>query len=116
MSSKYVQYFVARNVDGKELTDEKIRDFKRVVMAQAAIIFSLFLLAVLETMDFAWRIEIAESFFFATLGVYCFLLWDMLRNYTSSRKVIVINFIFIMGVFLFGVVGVNPFYPMAPTV
>jgi hypothetical protein len=115
MPSKYLQYIVARNIDGKELTDEKIRDFKRVVLAQVAIIFSLFLLAVFETMDFAWRIEIAESVFFATLGVYCFLLWDMLRNYASSRRVIIVNFIFIMGVFLFGVVGVNPFYPMAPT-
>ena len=111
-----LQYFVARNIDGEELTDEKIRDFKRVVLAQVAIIFSLFLLAVFETMEFHWRIEIAESIFFATLGVYCFLLWDMLRNYASSRRVIIVNFIFIMGVFLFGVVGVNPFYPMAHAV
>jgi hypothetical protein len=115
MAPKYLQYFVARNIDGKELTDEKIRDFKRVVLAQTAIVFSLFILALFETMRFPYRIEIAETLFFMMVGVYCFLLWDMLRNYTSSRRVIIVNFIFIMGVFLFGFIGVNPFFPMAPT-
>ncbi len=115
MPPKYVRLFVARNVEGKELTDEKIRDFRRVVFVQVAIVISTFLLAVFESMSFPFSIEIAETIFLASIGVYCFFLWDMLRNYTSSKKVIVINFIFIMGVFLSGFIGVNPFFPMAPT-
>src|SRR5664279_2852551 len=102
MFRKLLNAILIRNLSGKELTDEKIRDFKRVVLAEVGIIFSLFLLEFFNFLDFPWHREIAETIFFSILGIYAFLLWDMLRNYTSSKTLILINFIFIMGVFLCG--------------
>jgi len=112
---KFIQYILSRNLQGKELTDEKTRDFKRIVLAQGAVIFCLFLLSLFEEFQFPYHVEIAETVFFGCLGTYIFLLWDALRNYTTNRKVIIVNFIFINGVFLIGVLGTNPFMPMAPT-
>jgi hypothetical protein len=105
-----------KNLSGKELTDEKIRDFRRIMFAQSCIIASIFLLHAFSFLDFPWHTEIAEMIFFAVLGIYVFLLWDMMRNYTSSRAVIIVNFIFIMGVFVTGTIAVNPFIPMEITI
>jgi hypothetical protein len=112
---RFIQYLLHRNLDGKELTDEKIKDFKRIVLSQAALIFCLFLLSFFEALKFPWHVEIAETIFMSCLGVYIFLLWDALRNYTTNRKVIIFNFIVINGVFLLGALGTNPFIPMEPT-
>jgi hypothetical protein len=113
--TKLIQYLLDRNLQGKELTDEKIRDFKRIVLAQGAIILSLFLLAFFEELNFSYHIEIAELIFFACLGAYVFLLWDALRNYTTNRKLILFYFIVINGIFVVSALGTNPFIPMAPT-
>lgn len=115
MLKRLLQYIVIRNLAGKELTDEKIRDFKRLTLIQGAIIFSLFLLELFTYLHFPYHIELAEIIFFTLLGVYVFLLWDTLRNYTTSRKIILLNFIFIMGVFFIGLIVVNPFVHMEPT-
>lgn len=111
----FLNRLLSSNLDATELTNEKIRDFKRIVLAQSGIILSLLILSLFTFLAFPFHIEIAESIFFACVGIYCYTLWDTLRNYTSSRRIIVANLVFIMGVFAFGVVGVNPFYPMAPT-
>lgn len=115
MLKRLLQSIVIRNMAGKELTDEKIRDFKRLTLIQGAIIFSLFLLDLFIYLHFPYHIELAEVIFFMLLGIYVFLLWDMLRNYTTNRKLILLNFIFIMGVFLIGLIVVNPFVHMEPT-
>jgi hypothetical protein len=112
---RFIQYLLSRNLQGKELTDEKIRDFKRIVIAQSAIIFSLFLLALFEQWGFKYHIEIAETIFFSFLGVYTFFLWDALRNYTTNRRIIIVNFVFINGAFLIATLGTNPWIPMEPT-
>jgi hypothetical protein len=101
-----------KNLEATELTDEKIRDFKRVVLAQLAILITLFLLELFTWLAFPLALELAETLFFMAVGAYAFLLWDMLRNYTSSRRIVVLNFIFIMGVFVAGFICVNPFWPM----
>jgi hypothetical protein len=115
MTTKLNELFLIRNLAAKELSDEKILDFKRLVIAQVSIIGSLFLLELFSNLGFPYHTEIAESIFFTALGFYVFLLWDMLRNYTTSRTLILLNFIFIMGVFIVGVVAVNPFLPMPVT-
>lgn len=105
-----------KNLEATELTDEKIRDFKRVVFAQLSILITLFLLELFTWLAFPLSLELSETLFFITLGSYAFLLWDMLRNYTTSRRIIVLNLIFIMGVFVAGFICVNPFWPMMPSV
>ena len=112
MLRRLLHYLLKKNLSGKELTDEKIHDFKRLTLLQGAIIFSLFLLDVFIYLNFPYHIELAETIFFMLLGVYVFLLWDMLRNYTSSRRIILLNFIFIMGVFFIGTIVANPFVHM----
>jgi hypothetical protein len=104
--------FFLKNLEATELTNEKIRDFKRVVLAQTAILLTLFILELFTWLAFPLYLELAETIFFMVVGIYLFLLWDMLRNYTTSRRIIVLNFIFIMGVFVFGFICVNPFWPM----
>jgi hypothetical protein len=116
MFRKLLEKILVKNLGGKELTDEKIQDFKRLTLAQSGIILSLFLYDLFAYFHFPYYLEMAESIFFVTLGVYVFLLWDMLRNYTASRKVILLNFVFIMGVFFIGTIVANPFFPMPPTV
>lgn len=115
MITKLREFVLIRNLAAKELSDEKIQDFKRLVITQVSIVVSLFLLELFSNLGFRYHMEIAESIFFAVLGFYVFQLWDMLRNYTTSRKIILVNFFFIMGVFLVGVAAVNPFLPMPVT-
>jgi hypothetical protein len=115
MFQNLLRYILIRNLSGKELTDEKISDFKRLTLVQACVIFSLFVLDLFIYLGFPYHIEIAETLFFSALGFYVYLLWDMLRNYTTSKTLIFLNFIFIMGVFFIGLVVVNPFIHMAPT-
>ena len=115
MPSKILRLILVRNLAGKELTDEKIQDFKRLTLVQGCLIFSLFLLDLFKYFGFPYHVEIAETIFFASLGFYAFNLWDMLRNYATSHRIILINFIFIMGVFLVGFIAVNPFFPMPIT-
>ncbi|GHN00133.1 hypothetical protein WSM22_16220 [Cytophagales bacterium WSM2-2] len=101
-----------KNLEGKELTDEKIRDFRRLLISQISVIFSIFFLEFTESFPFPYHIEIAEAFFFGVLGVYVYFLWDTLRNYTSSRMVIFVNFVFIIGVFVLGTFVANPFFEL----
>ena len=115
MLKRLLERILVKNLAGKELTDEKIHDFKRLTLAQSGIIISLFLLDLFTYFHFPYYLEIGELIFFLALGLYVFLLWDMLRNYTSSRKIILMNFIFIMGVFFIGMIVANPFIPMEAT-
>ncbi|MEJ0032741.1 MAG: hypothetical protein WDO15_21330 [Bacteroidota bacterium] len=101
-----------KNLGATELTNEKIRDFRRVVFAQSAILVTLFILELFTWLAFPLYLELAETLFFMALGIYTFLLWDMLRNFTASRRIVMLNFIFIMGVFVAGFICVNPFWPM----
>ncbi len=115
MLQRLTHFILIRNLAGKELTDEKIHDFKRLTLVQGHVIISLFLLDLFTYLDFPYHIELAESIFFLALGVYVFLLWDMLRNYTNSKTLILLNFIFIMGVFFIGLIVANPFIHMEVT-
>ncbi len=115
MLRRLTHFILIRNPTGKELTDEKIHDFKRLTLVQGFIIVSLFLLDLFTYLDFPYHIELAESVFFMALGIYVFLLWDMLRNYTSHKTLILLNFIFIMGVFFIGLIVANPFVHMEAT-
>jgi hypothetical protein len=80
------------------------------MISQVAVIASIFFLEVSESFGLTPHPELAETFFFVALGAYVFLLWDALRNYTSNRMIILVNFIFIIGVFLLATFVANPFF------
>src|SRR5579871_80983 len=101
-----------KTLEGKALSDEKIRDFKRIIVAQFAILASILYLELSDTFGFNFHPALPETLFFAALGMYVFLLWDALRNYTRNMMVIFVNFIFIIGVFVMGTVVANPFFDL----
>ena len=99
-----------QNLIGIELTREKLKDFKKVVPIQIALLLSAFLgKGVMDLFNISYRDIITEMLFFSILGIYVFLLWDMLRNYTKSKALLLFLLILIMGTFLIGVIFVNPF-------
>lgn len=98
-----------KNLEGKELTDEKIRDFKRLLISQIAILASILFLELSESAQLPLYPKLPETIFFLALGIYVFLLWDALRNYTNSRMIILVNFVFIIGVFVLATFVANPF-------
>lgn len=99
-----------KTLEGKELTDEKIRDFKHLMISQVAIIGSIFFLEFSESIQLPLHPGLPETVFFLALGIYVFLLWDALRNYTRSKMIILVNFVFIIGVFVLGTIVANPFF------
>lgn len=115
MTGTLLRHLLSRNLSGTQITDEKVHDFKRLTLIQGGVISTIFLLPVLQATQSPYHIEIAESLFFAILGVYVFLLWDMLRNYTSRQWLILLNLLFIMGVFFIGLMVANPFANPEPT-
>jgi len=102
-----------RNLSGKELTDEKVKDFRQIVLTQ----FTLIVVCLLGREFFTFTgipfaLEIAELVFFIALGVYVFFLWDTLRLYTKNRWFIAALFVVIMGVFSLAGILINPFNPL----
>jgi hypothetical protein len=99
-----------QNLKGIDLTRERLKDFKNVVPVQIALLLATFLLkGILELFNTPYREKITDMIFFSILGIYVFLLWDMLRNYTKSKFLLLVLLILIMGTFLVGVIFVNPF-------
>src|SRR5882672_7589499 len=109
MFSKFLSFILVRNLAGKQLTDEKIQDFQVLLLAQGTMIFSIFLLNLFTFIRFPYHIETAEVIFFTTLGLYVYLLWDMMRNYTTYRNIIIMNFIIMLSLFVIGFIVANPF-------
>jgi hypothetical protein len=99
-----------QNFKGLDLPREKLKDFKNVVPVQIALLLTTFLAkGIMELFHTPYSDKITELLFFSILGVYVFLLWDMLRNYTKSRTLLLFLLVLIMGTFLTGVIFVNPF-------
>jgi hypothetical protein len=102
-----------QNLKDIELAREKLKDFKNVVPVQMLLLLVCFLAkGIMDLFEVPYRNEITELLFFSVLGIYVYLLWDMLRNYTKSRALLICLLILIMGTFLIGVVFVNPFFTL----
>ncbi|MFL5728234.1 MAG: hypothetical protein ACJ75J_02000, partial [Cytophagaceae bacterium] len=102
-----------QNLKDIDLTREKLKDFKKVVPVQIGLLLVTFLTkGFLDLLKIPYAGIITELLFFSTLGIYVFLLWDMLRNYTRSRALLIFLLVLIMGTFLLGVIFVNPFYSL----
>ena len=94
-----------------ELQREKTRDYTRVVLIQVVIIVTGLTLTgpLLEdpTSPLSQFIITIFSLFGA---VYAFLLWDMLRNFTSNNLLISIIFFTLVGLVITGVLVEFPYY------
>jgi hypothetical protein len=99
-----------QNLKDIDLTREKLKDFKNVVPVQIALLLvTLMAKGIMDLFNTPYRDKITEMLFFSILGIYVFLLWDMLRNYTKSKILLLFLLVLIMGTFLLGVIFVNPF-------
>ncbi len=102
-----------QNLKDIELAREKIKDFKNVVYLQIILLLVTMLFKnILELFDLAHTDKVTEILFFSVLGVYVYLLWDMLRNYTRNRFLLLALLVLIMGTFLTGVIFINPFFTL----
>jgi hypothetical protein len=105
-----------KKLSGDALTIEKKKDFRNVVFLQIVIISSALLLN-----DSLHMLGIKDSYVFRDIfflffgGIYVLIMWDMLRNFTSNKLLIVSLFIIIMGTYAFALVTVNPIWKLFDT-
>jgi len=89
----------------------KKRDFKATVILQILIIFSALLLKEICLMfgienSYVFR----DSVFLLLGGIYVFILWHLLTNFTSNKLLQRVMLIVIMAAYLLTLVTVNPFF------
>lgn len=105
-----------KKLSGDALTIEKKKDFRNVVFLQIVIIASALLLN-----DSLHMLGLKDSYVFRDIfflffgGIYVLIMWDMLRNFTSNKTLIVSLFIIIMGTYAFALVTVNPIWKLFET-
>jgi len=96
-----------------ELQKEKTKDYRNIVLIQVTIIvFGLTLSEpILEdsTSPVSKLIITIFSFFAA---VYAFLLWDLLRNFTNSRTLIILILSVLTLIVVTGMLGEFPYYQL----
>lgn len=99
-----------QQLGGEALRNEKEKDFRNVVVLQCLIIFSALLLEdILALAGFSETRVFRDSVFLLFGGVYVLVLWDLLRNFTRSKPLIVGLFVLIMGSYVLALLVVNPF-------
>jgi hypothetical protein len=95
----------------RELQREKLKDYRNIVLVQVLIVAFGLLLS--EPIIEDSKSEVSKliisifSFFAAT---YAFLLWDLLRNFTSSQVLIVSILIALAVIIIVGILGEFPYY------
>lgn len=95
------------------LANEKIKDFRKVVVVQLLIIIlSLFLSELFVLVKLPFSKVITELSFFLLVIFYIYSLWDMLRNYTKSNILLLGILVVVIGVFIIHSVTHNPFYQL----
>ncbi len=100
------------------LEQEKISDYRKIVLLQVMIIISALLLK--DMLDLAgvslkWSFIIRDTLFLLLGGIYVLVLWDLLRNFIKKKMVIVAMFFVIMGTYVLAFLTVNPFFKLFAT-
>ena len=96
-----------------ELQREKQQDYRNVVITQIIIVtFGLTLSGPVLEDSSSGVSKLIITVFFGFGTVYNFLMWDLLRNFTKSRILIVLIFIILIGMILFGMLTEFPYYKL----
>jgi hypothetical protein len=96
-----------------ELQREKLKDYRNIVLIQAIIV--VLGLTLSEPLIEDSKSEVSKliitvfSFFGAT---YAFLLWDLLRNFTDSRALIIVILGVLAGIVITGTLVEFPYYQL----
>ena len=113
LMKRYLSYIQRKNLNNKELNEEKKKDYRNIVYLQMLIIVLAMLLKeilAISGVNLAISNTIRDFLFLALGGSYVFVLWDLLRNLTKNNTLLVGMFILILcglGVAFF---AVNPLY------
>jgi hypothetical protein len=94
-----------------ELQREKLKDYRNVVVIQILLI--VFVLVFSTPLHENSRSEVSKliiSILSFCGAVYSFLLWDLLRNFTASRWLIIVTLIVLAVIYIIGVLGEFPYY------
>lgn len=94
-----------------ELQREKQQDYRNVVITQIIIVtFGLTLSGPVLEDSSSGISKLIITVFFGFGTAYNFLMWDLLRNFTKSRILIILIFIILIGMILFGILTEFPYY------
>jgi hypothetical protein len=103
--------FKFRIFKGKELQSEKRKDYRNVVLIQIIIIvFGLTLSEFLTEGEQTQPAKFVISLFTFFGALYSFLLWDLLRDFTTSRALINTCLIVLGAIVVVGILGEFPYY------
>src|SRR5690606_31701475 len=102
---------ILNTLSKRDLQREKRKDYRNIVVAQIIIIVFGLTLSEVIIQDG----QSAEGKFVATIYVtfaaaYAFLLWDLMRNFTTSRLLINVVFVVVVGIVVTGILGDFPYY------
>lgn len=108
--------FLLTTLQGDALSREKKKDYRNVVILQFCIICSALLLKdILEMVGLENSYVIRDILFLFFGGIYVLILWDLLRNFTTNKMLIVALFFLIMGTYIFALFTVNPLWQVFET-
>jgi len=97
----------------RDLQREKLKDYRNIVLVQILIV--VFGLVLSEPIIEDSKTEISKliiSIFSFFAAIYAFLLWDLLRNFTSSRLLIISILVVLAVIVIVGILGEFPYYQL----
>ncbi len=103
-----------KNISLKSLTElqrEKQQDYRNVVLTQITIVaFGLTLSGPVLEDSTSGVSKLIITIFFGFGTMYNFLMWDLLRNFTKSKVLIMVIFVVLIGMIIFGMLTEFPYY------
>lgn len=95
----------------RDLQREKRKDYRNIVIIQVVIIvFGLTLSEVIITDSTSAAGKLVATVYVTFAAGYAFLLWDLLRNFTTSRLLINTVFLVVIAIVIIGILGDFPYY------
>ncbi len=94
-----------------ELQKEKAKDYRNVVIIQIIIVVLGLVLYEPLLEDSGSDISKFIITLFSTFGaIYAFLLWDLLRNFTNNKKLIIVILVLLVAIVTAGILVEFPYY------
>jgi hypothetical protein len=105
------QYSLKSILTRFDLQKEKAKDYRNIVVIQMIIIVAGLTLTEPLLQDSQSSVsKLITTIFSAFAAIYAFLLWDLLRNFTNSKALIITIFITLSIVVIIGLLGEFPYY------
>lgn len=106
-----IQYSLKNFLSRIDLQKEKAKDYRNIVVMQLIIVVAG--LTLTEPLLENSRSDISKfiiTVFSTFAAIYAFLLWDLLRNFTDSKFIIIFIFITLTIIVIVGILGEFPYY------